>query len=322
MTNDNYIIIRRNGIFVPPSLKKGDKIAILSPASAVKEEYVLGAMSIFKEQGYEPVLMQYAIGHECGSYSATKGDRIMDLLEAFEDDEIKMIFCSRGGYGCGQLLANFSYSMVSAHPKWLVGFSDVSALLAMMYVSDVASIHGPMAKHLAKMPSDDPCTTALFKILETGGKFEYSFPSDSRNIEGKAIGVLRGGNLAVLNDLASTPYDILTARGTDDEFILFFEDISEPIYAVERMLMRLYLTDTIFRCKGMIFGKFTNYKPDKNYEFMEDMLRAFTQLPLFPDIPVAFNFPIGHVDENYPLVVGAKVEFEVTSSTVTLKTIK
>lgn len=321
MNDDNFIIVRRNSIYLPPPLKKGDKIAIISPASAVKEEYVFGAMERLMEHGYKPVLMQYALGHESGSYSASRSDRLMDLFNVLQDDEIKAVFCSRGGYGCAQLLPNFSYNLITSHPKWIIGFSDISALLAMMYVSDIASIHGPMAKHLATMPAENSCTQALFDILETGGKFNYRFQSDSRNISGKAEGVLRGGNLAVLNDLASTPYDILTPRGREDDFILFLEDISEPIYAVERMLMRLYLSGTLDSCKGLIFGQFTEYRSDKNYQNMEDMLQSFTQLPLFPEMPVVFNFPVGHTNENYPLVVGAKVELEVTPDVVTLQTI-
>ena len=321
MKDENFITGRRNSIFLPPPLRKGDKIAIISPASAVKEEYVFGAMERFRERGYEPVLMPYALGHESGSYSASKSDRLMDLLDVLQDEGIKVIFCARGGYGCAQLLPYFSYNMISSHPKWIIGFSDVSALLAMMYVSEVASIHGPMAKHLSTMPADNPCTQALFNILESGGKFDYRLPSNPRNICGKATGVLRGGNLAVLNDLASTPYDLLSMREEKDDFILFLEDISEPIYAVERMLLRLYLSGALDNCKGLIFGRFTEYRPDKNYQTMEDMLQAFTQLPLFPEMPVAFNFPVGHTDDNYPLVVGSKVELEVSPNVITLKSI-
>ena len=317
-----FFMVHHKDIFLPAQLKKGDKIAILSPASAVKEEYVLGAMERIMERGYQPVLMKYAIGHESGSFSATKGDRLMDMFEALQDSQYKAIFCTRGGYGCGQLLVNFSYGLIANNPKWLIGFSDVSALLAMWYRSNIASIHGPMAKHLATMPANDPCTDALFKMLENGGKFDYTVAAHEYNRPGKVSGILRGGNLAVLNDLSDTPCDILSTRGETHDVILFLEDINEPIYKVNRMLWRLINSGFLTSVKGIIFGQFTDYKPDANYGSMEDMIHEFIDRTMIPEnIPVAYNFPTGHTDVNYPLTVGARVELEVTDSKVRIHTI-
>ena len=317
-------MIRPKSIFYPSPLKKGDKVAFISPASAVKEEYVLGAMERFMERGYQPVLMPYALGHESGSFAASKGDRLMDLFDALEDPEYKAIFCNRGGYGCAQLLINFSYDMISRNPKWLIGFSDISALHAMWYSSDIASIHGPMAKHLCTLPADDPCTEALFDMLENGGRFDYTVAPHEYNREGKVTGTLRGGNLAVLNDLSATCYDILDLKEGEQEegVILFFEDIAEPIYKVNRMLWRLILSGSLTRVKGIIFGQFTEYRPDKNYATMEDMIHELVEFSVIPhDIPIAYNFPVGHTDLNYPLTEGAKVEFEVTPFSVRLRSL-
>lgn len=318
---DMHFFVRHNSTFFPAPLKKGDKIALLSPASAVKEEYVLGAMTRIMERGYEPVLMKYALGHESGSYSAPKGERVIDLFNALEDSDIKAILCTRGGYGCCQLLANFSYGIIASNPKWIIGFSDVSALLAMWYNSHVASIHGPMAKHLATRPGNDPCTEALFNILESGGKFDYTVAPHEFNQEGKATGILKGGNLAVLTDLAGTPDDLLSSQ-IEEPVILFFEDINEPIYKVNRMLWRMVLSGEIITVKGIIFGQFTDYKPDANFDTMEEMIHELVERTIIPKhIPIAYNFPTGHTDENYPLVEGAKVELEVSSLFVKLKTV-
>lgn len=317
-----FFMVRHKGIFFPAPLRKGDKIALLSPASAVKKEYVKDAMQRIEERGYKPVLMKYALGHESGSFSATKGDRLMDLVTALEDSDYKAIFCTRGGYGCGQLLSNLSYGLVANNPKWIIGFSDVSALLAMWYRSDIASIHGPMAKHLATMPADHPCTVALFNMLENGGKFDYTVSPHEYNREGKVTGILRGGNLAVLNDLSDTPEDILSLKGDKEGVILFFEDINEPIYKVNRMLWRLINSGTLLRVKGIIFGQFTEYRSDANFATMEDMLHDLVEQSIIPyDIPIAYKFPVGHTDINYPLTEGAKVEFEVTKTQVRLRTI-
>ena len=310
------------GLYFPQPLRPGDKVAFISPASSVKTEYVYGAMERFQERGYEPVLMPHALGHEEGSFAASKGKRVIDLMDALDDPEIRAIFCNRGGYGCVQILENFSYGLIARNPKWIIGFSDVSALHALWYRSGISSIHGPMAKHLAIEPVDDPCSQALFNMLESGGNFSYHTDSDSRNFYGKVRGVLRGGNMAVLNGLAATPYDIIDVRA-DENVILFFEDISEAIYSVERMLYRLDLSGTLRNVKGLIFGQFTEYKPDKNFNSMEDMISSLlSRTKLRPDTPVVFNFPVGHVSQNYPMTEGAEVELEVNDRQVILKTIQ
>lgn len=308
-------------ILFPEPLKKGDKIALISPASAVKPEYVTIAMEKIIDRGYEPLLMPSALGHVDGSFAAPKADRIIDLLDALENDELKAILCTRGGYGCSQLLANISSSMVARNPKWLIGFSDISALLALWCRSGIASIHGPMAKHIATMPDDDPCTLALFNLLENGGRFDYKVSTHEYNRKGKAEGILRGGNLAVLNDIADTPSDILNVK-PDEDVILFFEDINEPIYKVNRMLYRLINSGALLSVKGIVFGQFTDYKPDANFASMEEMLHSLMDMTNIPnDIPIAYNFPVGHTDVNLPLTEGAKVELNVDESFVSLRSL-
>lgn len=307
-------------IFMPDALEKGDKIALVSPASAVKEEYVYGAVGRIVEYGYEPVIMPHAIGHEDGNFASAKSSRLLDLFDALENPEFKAILCTRGGYGCCQLLGNFSFGMISRNPKWIIGFSDISALHAMWLRSAVGSVHGPMTKHLSQMPADDPCTRALFNLLENGGRFDYTFESHPYNREGYAKGVLRGGNLAVLNDLASTPYDILSSQDAG-EVILFIEDINEPIYKVNRILWRLFYAGVFMWVKGIIFGRFSDYYPDKNYGTMEDMIKTFIDHSIMPfDLPVVYDFPVGHCDLNYPLTEGARVELEVSGGSVSLRT--
>lgn len=318
--DDKFFFMFPEEMYFPAPLKKGDKIALVSPASAVKDEYVYGAMERIMEYGYEPVLMPHALGYEDGSFSAPKAERLMDLLDALENQEFKAILCTRGGYGCCQLLANLSSGLISSNPKWLIGFSDVSALLAFWYGANIASIHGPMAKHLATLPKEDASTKALFDILANGGKFDYTVASNPQNFEGFASGILRGGNLAVLNDLGGTPEDILEIR-PDDDVILFLEDINEPIYKVNRMLWRLMLNGTLWQIKGLIFGQFTDYKPDKNFNTMEEMIIQFLEYHVLPSYPVVFGFPTGHIDNNLPLVEGARVELTVTSSEVRLHTV-
>ena len=318
---ENFFFVQHKAMFYPAPLNPGDKIALISPASAVKEEYVEGAMDRIREFGYEPVLMPHALGHVDGSFAADRSSRLNDLFEALQDPQYKAILCTRGGYGSCQLSPNFSYGMVASNPKWMIGFSDISALLALWNCSDIAGIHGPMAKHLATMPADDFCTRSLFNMLANGGKFDYTVAPHELNRTGKAVGTLRGGNLATLTDLAATPIDVLQVRAGED-VILFLEDINEPIYKVNRMLWRMYLDGTLMLVKGLIFGQFSDYKPDKNFNSMEEMInRCFERDFFVPSYPIVFNFPTGHTDVNLPLTVGAKVELEVTDTEVNLRTV-
>lgn len=308
-------------IVFPEALAPGDKIAIVSPASVVKKEYVSGAMFRLQEIGYNPVIMPHAVDCSDGNFAGTRSQRLEDLKKSLIDKEIKAILCARGGYGCCQLLDSVPVSLVANNPKWLIGFSDISALHALWLRAGVASIHGPMAKHLALLPIADPSSQCLFEILSNGGFMEYDFPGNPFNRTGKSEGVLRGGNLAVLDDLSSTPFDMLSIR-KGEKVILFLEDINEPIYKVNRILWRLRLSGTLKRIKGLIFGQFSDYQPDKNYDTMEQMIKEFISSSIVPnDCPVVFGFPSGHTDSNFPLVEGANVELNVTPSEVSLHSI-
>lgn len=309
------------GKYYPSAVKKGDAIAIVSPATTVKEEYVAGAAAFLKGRGYKPLVMPSALGPADGSFAASHEARLKDLMDAIENPDIAAILCARGGYGCVHLIADHKLmEAVKRNPKWLIGFSDVSALHALWNKCGIASIHGPMAKHITIESPDDSCTEALIRIMTQDPMMDYSVEPSPFNRLGKAVGELRGGNLAVLNGLAATQFDLLSV-GENEDVILFIEDISEAIYAVERMLMRLYLSGTLSRIKGLIIGKFTEYHPDKNFDSMEAMIDSFLTRCGIDNIPVAFNFPVGHVSENLPLVEGACVELNVTPGKVTLKTI-
>lgn len=304
-----------SALITPAPLRPGDRIAIISPASRVKDEYVDGAARLLRERGFDVRVMPSALGPADGSYASSLRSRISDLSDALTDSSVKCILCARGGYGCIHLLQQMATEEVRSNPKWLIGFSDVSALHALWLKSGVRSIHGPMAKHLTLHPEDES-TKALLALM-TGSPMHYTVAPHPYNRAGHASGTLRGGNLAVLNSLAATPYDILTASEEED-VILFIEDISEAIYAVERMLVRLDLAGVLRRVKGLIIGQFTEYRPDANYASMDDMISALLSRCEITGIPVAFNFPTGHVDFNLPLVEGEKVIFKVNSGEVTL----
>lgn len=297
---------------MPSPLHSGSRIAIISPASIVKEEYIDGAVEFLRVHGYEGVVMPHAKGPADGCYAASPADRLSDFMRAWSDSSIDAVLCARGGYGTAHLLPKLSTGFLRDNAKWLVGFSDISAFHAALLHAGVASIHGPMARHLCENPGNG-ATAALMSLL-SGGGMDYEVPTHPLSRPGEARGRLMGGNLAVLNGLAATPYDIFE-RAWHEDVILFLEDVSEAIYAVERMLWRLYMAGTLHRLKGLIFGRFTEYRPSAKFSAMEEMLASLLRRIGLAGLPVAFGFPVGHVDDNLPLVEGAEVTLSIGTTT-------
>ena len=341
----------------PAPLKPGDTVAIISPASVVNPDYIDGAARFFEAEGFRVIVMPHAKGPASGSYAASDADRLADILAALRDPGIRAILCARGGYGCNHLLPHIPLDLIASDPKWLVGFSDISALHALWLRAGVPSLHAPMAKHLTLLPPDHYCTRTLIRFLTepaplpfptepltVGGRVAKAAgfcsnsplltphsslltPPHPLNHPGTAEGILIGGNLAVINGLSATPFDPLGALSSpasvacDGRRLLFIEDIAEQIYAVERMLIRMLLAGQLRDIAGLIVGHFTEYRPDRNHPDMETMISRLldTYADYLPsNFPVAFGFPAGHTDDNLPLLLGAPALLEVTPDTTRL----
>lgn len=298
---------KSEGIKYPEALRPGDKIAILSPAGPIARGPVDSAATVLRQQGYEVVIYPHTFGKN-GHFSGTTEERFQDLKAALLDPEIRAILCARGGYGVVHNLDSLAALPLEDDPKWIIGFSDISALHALMASRGIASIHTSMAKQIA-LGADNKENKIFFDILQ--GKMPvYRWPASPYDHPGHAEGKLLGGNLAVIADLISTPFDIIQP-GT----ILFIEDVSEPIYKIERILYQMRLNGSIGRLRGLIIGQFTDYKPDENDPTMEAMI-ARTLAPY--EIPVSFGAPIGHVDINIPLVESSYATLDVTVDGTTL----
>lgn len=288
----------------PPLLTDGDVVALLSPASAIDPTLLDGAAAALSAEGFTPRIMPHAKGSS-GSFSATAANRLADIDAAICDPEVKAIICGRGGYGAVHMLSNIRLS----RPVWLAGFSDISALHALWHSNGIRSIHSSMAKELTlcECPANE-ANRRLFNILRTGMMPSIEFSSHPLNRNGIAFGIMRGGNLAVLDGLVSTPFDLMALPDT----ILVIEDIAEPIYKVERMLMRLKLSGVLDRLRGLIVGQFTDYRPSRDWQNMYTMIASLT---IDAPYPVAFNAPIGHVAANLPFIQGAEVTLTVSPKT-------
>ena len=299
------------GIIYPDRLYPGAKIGITSPAGAVRPEYIEGAAQVIAESGFIPVIMPHA-KERYGSYSGSLENRLADFMAALTDNDIKAIMCGRGGYGAVHLLEYLPESIITQNPKWLIGFSDISALHAAWWHAGVASLHAPMCKHLTLRGENDSYTQLLFKTL-CGEKLTYKTTPNGLNRTGVATGSIIGGNFAVLSALIGSKYDIFRQK----DMILFIEDISEPVYKVERMLYTLKLNGVFENIRGMIVGQFCNYTADKDND--EDIPMMISRMTANYDIPISFDFPIGHVDENVTIIEGGDVKLSVTNIGTELK---
>lgn len=304
-------------MITPQPLRPADTVAIISPASVVREEYVSGAVRAIESHGLRARVMPAATGPACGSYAASAPARLADIMAAITDPQVKAILCARGGYGCVHLLEHIPGQMLSTHPKWLIGFSDISALHALWQKAGIVSLHAPMARHLATMPADDECSRLLFSLLTSPTPaIDYHVEPHPLDMPGTGRGRLAGGNLAVLSHLTGTPWDLLTP-GEEEDVILLIEDVSEAIYATERMLWQLKLTGALQRVRGIIVGQFTEAAPDRNFPSTTAMIGSRLR-EWGVGCPVSACFPAGHVDRNLPLPLGMRVSLHVSASGTSL----
>lgn len=298
-------------VLTPRPLRRGDRIAIVSPAGIIKPQLVYNCLPVLADRGWIPYVGENTF-NRAGTYAGTDEERYEDLANALLDPDTRAILCARGGYGCVHLLEQLDRLPLRDDPKWVVGYSDISALHALMTSKGIKSIHAPMTKHIAQSAGLDDDSLLLFSELE-GAAPDLEVEGSSFNRSGVAEGLLVGGNLAVVAGLVSTPFDVIKPGR-----ILFIEDIAEPIYKVERILYTLRFSGALGSLAGLIVGQFTDYAPDRNSQSMEEMISRMVA-PF--DFPVAYNFPIGHVDHNVPMICSSTVRLEVTTEFSKLLTI-
>jgi muramoyltetrapeptide carboxypeptidase len=303
-------------IIFPQSLKKGDKIALISPAGAVEESQLEKGIKLIESNGYEPVLgkhlyTKYSNGY---NYAGTEKERISEMNWAFNNEEIGAIWASRGGYGCQHLLRHVQLSKFKKKPKWYIGYSDNTVVQSFLLKNNFASIHGQTIK-TSSFGVTDESYDLIFDILK-GKKPTYSIAQNELNKVGTAAGTLVGGNLALIYALLGTTYSF-----NFKDKILFIEDIGENFYALDRMLISLDLAGVFRNIKGLIIGGMTNMgdeKDNKSYEesFDQFAYKIISERVSKYDFPVAFGFPNGHIHDNRPLMIGANITMNVAEKVI------
>lgn len=299
----------------PPVIQQNDKVIFVSPAGNIEADLLHKTVSIFRELGLRTQISPHAL-FESGRFSGSVEQRLSDLQSAMDDPDAKVIFCSRGGYGAVHLLNMLDFSEIKKNPKWLIGFSDITALHLAFQKEGLVSLHAPMAKHFAEEGADDFAVKQIKSILQTG-KTTYHIPVNDfqeLNRSGKGTGELFGGNLAVFCGLLGTKFIEIPKGG-----ILFIEDIGEEPYKTDRFIYQLKLAGIFDHISALIVGRFSDYKEDEKmyaplYESIYSAIKTH-------DFPVAFNFPVGHVKDNFPLLMGKSATIEINHKLIDFKQI-
>ena len=304
---------------IPPFLHTGDTIAIVAPSYAIKDTSTIDrACSVLREWGFVPVLGENAVQKhpeymkmKCDHYAGSPEERAAELLWAMEDESVKAIICTRGGYGTIQLVELMPPVMYGMHPKWLVGYSDITTILAGEVMGGVTGIHGQMCGAIGDKKGPEEGCEELRSLL-LGNIPEYSIPASDYNRFGHGEGMLVGGNMITFETLMDTSYDITSLDGT----ILFIEEVEESMHAIDRLFNLLILRGRMPHFSGIVFGQFTKCGDDLPEESVEEMLYKYTSVL---GIPVCCGFPAGHGKPNMPLIMGAHAILDVTPEGSTLK---
>jgi muramoyltetrapeptide carboxypeptidase len=291
----------------PSYLKKGDKIAITCPAKKLPKP-MTDAISLLQAWGLEVVLGK-TVDASFHQFAGDDDLRAQDLQTFLDDDSIKAIIAARGGYGTIRMIDKVNFSHFSQHPKWLVGFSDITILHTHIYNNyNIQSIHGQMPVNIpdASAKSLETLRKALF-----GEALNYKIKAHKLNRTGKASGVLIGGNLSLLIAASGSASDLdYTGK------ILFIEDVGEYLYSTDRMLRTLKRAGKLTNLAGLIVGGFTDVK-DNDIPFGQTIPQIILDVVSEYNYPVCFDFPAGHIPNNCSLILGRTLNLSVQAAQVT-----
>ena len=293
----------------PPYLTSGDTVAIVAPAGILKnrEKSISKAMEILSSWGLHPVLGKHLYTKN-NHFAGTDSQRAADFQNAMDDPRVKAIWCARGGYGSMRILDKLDFTKFKKYPKWVVGFSDITAFHGKLDRLGIQSIHGMMAAGLdlsqdishETQENIDTLKKALF-----GQPLQYRLNSSPFNKKGIAKGVIVGGNLSLLQACLQSDANLDTAGK-----ILFIEEIGEYRYSIDRMLYSLKRAGYFNGLAALVVGEISKVRANttpfgmSNEELILDVVKEC-------DFPVLFHFPAGHGDKNRSMVFGEKVTLDV-----------
>ena len=293
----------------PENLKIGDTISIIAPSGVLKDhnEYMQKSISLMESWGLNVVLGS-TIYDTYGHFSSTDINRKKDFQNAIDDNTIKAIWCARGGYGAMRIIDKINLDNLLKHPKWVIGYSDITAIHNDIHNLGVESLHGVMCKSLEDISVDDESIKKLKDIIFDEAKLSYIIEGNKYNIPGIANGKLVGGNLTLLQSLLQSKSSIDT-----NNKIIFIEEVGEYLYHIDRMLYSLKRADYFSKCNGLIIGDFTDIKKNET-KFGKNLYEVINEIVEEYNFPVIYGFPAGHGEENLPLIFGRNIEINVSKN--------
>jgi muramoyltetrapeptide carboxypeptidase len=293
-------------------LKKNDKIGIVSTARKISEEEIIPAIRKFQEWGLNVVLGKN-IFNIYNQFAGTDEERAADFQEFLDDDEVKAIICSRGGYGTIRIIDKLNFTRFIEKPKWIAGYSDITAIHSLLQSKfNFQSIHSSMAFNF---PHDNSSNKSVESLKEAlfGCLSEYYTEKSVFNKKGEAEGILAGGNLSILYSLLGTRFDPDIKNK-----ILFIEDIDEYLYHIDRIMMSFELSGKLKNLAGLIVGGMTDMK-DNTIPFGKNACEIISEHVSKYNYPVIFNFNAGHSEPNLALYFGRKINMTVSEEKAVIK---
>lgn len=297
---------------LPPTLSPGDTIAITCPARKMTAVELQPAVTIIESWDYKVQLGQ-TVGLEHHQFAGTDEERAADFQKLLDDPNIKAILCARGGYGTVRIIDRLDWAKFLQHPKWIIGYSDVTVLHAQLLQLGTATLHASMPVNFA---TNTPEALGSLRNALVGKPETYTTEAHDFNRTGTAEGVLIGGNLSVLYSLSGSVSDIDTM-----DKILFLEDLDEYLYHIDRMMMQLDRAGKLEHLAGLVIGGMNDMRDNaipfgkSAYEIIQERVAKY-------QYPLCYGFPAGHIADNRALVLGAKYQLAVNDEGVELKFVK
>ncbi len=300
-------------IIKPKKLKPGDTIGVLAPAGAINPDTDLDLIKYyFEKKGYK-VKFSKSIKEQKNYLAGDDEKRAADLMSFFMDEEVSAILSVRGGYGSVRLIKHLDFNVIKQHPKIFVGYSDITFLLnAINKLTGLVCFHGPMA--IPDFGIKDICEyteTSFFEILEGKAELPFKYKNTEETFcikSGECEGELSGGNLAIVQTLIGAEY-MPDLNGK----ILLLEDINEPLYKLDRMLMHLKITGVFDDIAGLLFAGCTGVeKKDELVALIDEITNEY-------NFPIAYGFPAGHDRSKATLPLGIRYKFNATDASLILR---
>lgn len=302
-----------NKLIQPPYLKAGDTVAIVAPSGILKNrnDEVARAKKLLESWNLNVVIGDNVFKKD-NHFAGTDAERCEDFQKALDDKSIKAIWSARGGYGTVRILDKLDYSKFLKQPKWIIGYSDITALHSQLHTIGVETIHAIMCVSLPKDLNEIEKSIETFKSAIFGQPLAYTLTGSKYNRTGSAKGQLVGGNLTILHTMlgSNTSIDV-------DGKILFIEEIGEYKYHIDRMLQSMKRAGYFDNCKGVVVGDMTKLRKNTTLwgssveQLIIDALQDY-------NFPIAFNMPAGHEDDNRAMILGRTIQLDVNSSQSTI----